>query len=563
MITSFFYIISRIGLIGLFVITFLISLHGFAVSEIKLGTTFILLILSSLGILIAIFIQKLSKVNMLTSIFLILPVSSLAILWGIESNLGNILNSYGFGDLLNNLFSDVLVVYYYFILPFLIIFGHWNIRWVDGVKSEKKVPEVLVAAFQTVLYALPAILVASTLFGIDLTAILTTSGILVAILGLALQPNLSNILSGVFVSLERPFRPNEWITIDDKTGVVLDVNWRSTKIRTFENTEVVIPNELVAKSTLQNWSRPDKEMMSEGFHIFNTMHFHPKHDPKYISTLLQNALSKVTPIDGRQALDLQWVKFIDVDEFGLKFAVAFDCTKRLLKSSQQNLVLTEIHQALSHAGISMSVGRLTSHLDQDVGLNALSDVFRQPTDFDPDIKDTLNPYNETVRNKALLRKVPIFTSLDEKELLSLAKDCSRKSIKASSTVCEEGSEGGSLFILVDGVVSVDKVGANSEGIHIAKLGVGDVFGEMSLMTGEPRSASVKALTNTVVLEIDKEIIRTLFGNNKDFYDNIAHVFAKRKLAMEDIEKSGVNPNEQMADLVTKFKKAMINFLGLK
>ena len=64
----------------------------------------------------------------------------------------------------------------------------------------------------------------------------------------------------------------------------------------------------------------------------------------------------------------------------------------------------------------MSVGRLTSHLDQDVGLNALSDVFRQPTDFDPDIKDTLNPYNETVRNKALLRKVPIFTSLDEKEL---------------------------------------------------------------------------------------------------------------------------------------------------
>ncbi len=208
MITSFFYIISRIGLIGLFVITFLISLHGFAVSEIKLGTTFILLILSSLGILIAIFIQKLSKVNMLTSIFLILPVSSLAILWGIESNLANILNSYGFGDLLNNLFSDILVGYYYFILPFLIIFGHWNIRWVDGVKSEKKVPEVLVAAFQTVLYALPAILVASTLFGIDLTAILTTSGILVAILGLALQPNLSNILSGVFVSLERPFRPN-------------------------------------------------------------------------------------------------------------------------------------------------------------------------------------------------------------------------------------------------------------------------------------------------------------------------------------------------------------------
>ena len=135
--------------------------------------------------------------------------------------------------------------------------------------------------------------------------------------------------------------------------------------------------------------------------------------------------------------------------------------------------------------------------------------------------------------------------------------------KASYLVSEEGQKGGNLFILVDGVVSVNKASTNGETIHIAKLGVGDVFGEMSLMTGEPRSSSVKALTSTVVLEIEKEIIKTLFESNKEFYNKIAHVFAKRKLTLGDIENSGVNVDEQMADMVAKFKTAVINFLGLK
>ena len=104
----------------------------------------------------------------------------------------------------------------------------------------------------------------------------------------------------------------------------------------------------------------------------------------------------------------------------------------------------------------MSVGRLTSHLDQDVGLNALSDVFRQPTDFDPDIKDTLNPYNEAVEIKHSLEGSD-FTSLDEKELLSLAKNFleNYQSIEYGLRRRQQAE----AFYTVDGVVSVDKVGA--------------------------------------------------------------------------------------------------------
>ena len=79
--------------------------------------------------------------------------------------------------------------------------------------------------------------------------------------------------------------------------------------------------------------------MSEGFHIFNKLYFHPSHDPENISKLLYNALKKAKPVDGREQLNLQWVRFIGANEFGLEFVVAFDCTKRILKNSNSSFFI--------------------------------------------------------------------------------------------------------------------------------------------------------------------------------------------------------------------------------
>ena len=301
-------------------------------------------------------------------------------MWELQEYSFRVFAVFNFSDNSELLIANILTCFTYFLPTLIIVFVHWHLRWVKGKRIEKKTPELLIAAFQTILFTLTALIVLTRVFAQDLTAIFATSGVLALIVGLAIQPNLKNIFSGIFVSLERPFQPNDWVTIDDKTGIVLDVTWRSTKIRTFENVEVTIPNELVAKSTLQNWSRPDQDLMSEGFHIFNTISFHPRHDPKYISELITKALCNVTPVDGRQTLGLKWVKFIEVDEYGLKFSVAFDCTNRLLKNSQQNVVLTEIHQVLKQAGISMSVGRLTTFFDEDMSLSALAADVAQKTD---------------------------------------------------------------------------------------------------------------------------------------------------------------------------------------
>ena len=558
--TSLFYFLSKVSLLIFFIGAFSLSL--FEISNLGTNLNQILIIASAIaGFVIVNLTYHLSKNQLKFFNIIFLPILSITIILLIQKNELEIINSVNYFDISNETINKILLSFVYFLPSFIIIHIHWNIRWFKGKKLDSKIPEVVITFFHILILIIPAMLLLSRVFSLDLTAILATSGVFVAVLGLAIQPNLNNIFSGLFVSLERPFQPNEWITIGDKTGVVLDVNWRSTKIRTFENVEITIPNAKVAQSIIQNFNRPDKVFMSEGFHIFNTLSFHPQHDPKYITSLLENALSKVVPVDGRKTLDLQWVKFIEVNEYGLKFAVAFDCTNRLLKNSQQNVVLTEIHQVLAHAGISMSAGRLTSFMEKDAGLSALNDIIRKKSDFDITLKDIINPYSESVKNKALLKKVPIFNCLNDEEQTSLSLECERRFYKAENLICKQGSLGESLFIIVDGVVSIDKSDGKGRSIHIAKLGVGDFFGEMSLMTGEPRTASISTLKNTVVLEINKKIIKTLFGNNKAFYDNVALVFAKRKLKMDELEKLEINSDEYLGNIFKKFKQAIYNFLS--
>ena len=81
------------------------------------------------------------------------------------------------------------------------------------------------------------------------------------------------------------------------------------------------------------------------------------------------------------------------------------------------------------------------------------------------------------------------------------------------------------------------------------------------MTGEPRTASIPTLKNTVFLEINKKIIKTLFGNNKAFYDNVAIVFAKRKLKMDELEKLEIYSDEYLGNIFKKFKQAIYNFFS--
>ena len=430
----------------------------------------------------------------------------------------------------------------------------------ERLNSHLKIPEIISLSVEVLLFLVPTLFVLSGVFEFELTSILATSGILAAIIGLAIQANLSNILSGVFVNIERPFSPDEYVSINDMSGKVIDVTWRSTRIRTVENTEITIPNELVASSVINNWSRTDKTNMNEGFRLFSSLSFNPKHDPQHISQLLLNALKKVKPIDGRDQLDFQWVKFSDVDEYGLKFLIGFDCTDLFMKISQQDAVMLEIHKTLQHAGIRMTVGKLYSQLDDDVGLDALQ-TSRISDDFEDQFSAEFNPYNEAIKNKVLLKKVPIFMSMNGEELELLAESCKRLHFNQGDSIIKQNDPGDSLYVIADGVVSVQLDLKNGDRKTVSRLGVGDFFGEMSLMTGEPRTAHIITESPTVVINVEKDVIKKIFTNNAHFFDTVSAILAKRKVDLENLKTSSEEDIKKVKNIAADLKKAIMNFLS--
>lgn len=110
--------------------------------------------------------------------------------------------------------------------------------------------------------------VLSNIWGLDLGNLLTALGVSSLVLGLALQEPLGNLFNGVFLLMANPFKKGDWIKIGDDIGKVSEISWRSVKIQTRSNEQIILPNNLLGKEKIKNLSRPSKihaEILKFGF----------------------------------------------------------------------------------------------------------------------------------------------------------------------------------------------------------------------------------------------------------------------------------------------------------
>ena len=559
---NFLFVISKLSIFVIFVLTLVaICSSFFEKSDITLAEI-AQYILSAVGFLL---ILKPVRVPRLTRIIIFLtlvPICTYAALDILNESLLRNIVALSNIDIKPDLYLRSIRIAYWYTPTFILMLILKN-EFIDrnDLDNVTKIPNIIYIVVQVFIFCVPTLLVLSQVFGFELTGILATSGLITAIVGFALQPNLSNIFSGIFVNIEQPFKPHDWITIGDQTGKVIDVSWRSTRLRSFQNTEITIPNETIAKSIVTNWDRPDKEQMSEGFHIFTTLSFHPHHDPAHIGELLFDALKKVRPVDGRPELDLQWVKFTGVDEFGLRFHIAFDCTSRMMKNSQENVVMLEIYKVMRHAGVNMTPGLLQNFLKPDVGLGALEQYTRSHKDFQSTLSDKGNIYNESIKNQVLLKQVPLFSNLDQDQIEIIAETSERLQFAKGQTIIKQGESDNRLFIIADGVVSIELNQADGSKTELGRLGVGEFFGEMALMTGEPRTADASALRSTLLLVVQKQTIKNIFSENNNFYNEMAKVLAERQVKLGEATLLPEEKSEEVNKLANKIGEAIIRFFS--
>lgn len=177
-------------------------------------------------------------------------------------------------------------ILWWLIPAYLLVVGVRRFIWTPlEEQTGRHVPHIIRNAVSILIYLLAFFGIVAFVFEQRLTSLLATSGVIAMIIGLAIQINISNIFSGIAINVERPFRVGDWVRIGAyKEGQVIDINWRSTRIRTRDDTVLCVPNSQASESPIENFSYPD-----DGYWMYFTIHLDPAEPPAKVKKILLDA----------------------------------------------------------------------------------------------------------------------------------------------------------------------------------------------------------------------------------------------------------------------------------
>ena len=428
--------------------------------------------------------------------------------------------------------------------------------------NERNFPSILRFLVITILLVMPCLLFLSKGYQVPLTAALATSGLITAIIGLALQGNLSNVVSGIFLNLEKPFEKNDWITVDGQLGQVKNISWRTTNLVSIDNMEIAIPNDKLAQATVINLARNDPNFSSGGFVTYDPIVVHPRHNPENIMALLKDALAKAVPADKRSFFGYTDVWFGGAKDGGLEFWIAYDCLDRALLFSQRSSIMISINHVLTKAGVTMSVGHILQTIKPDASLLAIQDYSQDQRTYDKLYAPAHNIYLESQKPEFWFRRVNLFKALNDEEFTLISSASDKRFFREGELIIKQGAQGSSMFLIAEGVVEVSLKNDSENEIIVGNLTIGEVFGEMSLLTGAPRVATAKAKRPVVLFEINKEIFSKILKNNDAVLESLSQILASRQLELANIEnslESAENTGDRQRGVLQAIKKSIIKF----
>jgi small-conductance mechanosensitive channel/CRP-like cAMP-binding protein len=379
------------------------------------------------------------------------------------------------------------------------------------------VQDTLVAAFGVV--AAMAIFQNSTLF--------TSSAIAAAILGFALQDTLGNAISGIAIQIEKPFRVGHWISVGGFEGLVTEVTWRATKIRTKAGNQVIVPNSTIAKDAINNYSEPTAPTRLEievGAAYQAT--------PGEVKAAILRAIDQAP---GVLKTPLPDALLVDFANSAIVYRARFWIDDFSRDNHAKDAVRTAIYYEFKRRGIEIPYPIQVEYSKEEA-----------PVDT-PERRD---------RFRQALAAVHVLAPLPPDAHRALAETVRESLFANGELVVREGEAGDSMFIVLTGEVAI-VVGPERREVAVTKAG--GYFGEMSLLTGDPRTATVLARGETTVLEISAAAFRAYVKSNPGVIDELAAAAVARRRELE--ESRGKTPAPAAAATVSLAQR-MRHFFGI-
>jgi small-conductance mechanosensitive channel/CRP-like cAMP-binding protein len=372
--------------------------------------------------------------------------------------------------------------------------------------------DVLVAAASIV-----AIFVLASRAGLNLSGLIATSAVLTAVIGLAFQDTLGNVVGGLALQLDNSIRVGDWVKVGDVNGRVTEIRWRYTAIETRNWETVIIPNSQIVKGQVMVLGRRVGQPLLWRRWVYFNVDF--RYEPSDVVDAVVKAL-RGEAIDNVAGDPPPNCVLIDLHESYCRYAVRYWLKDLAVDDPTDSVVRTRIYFALRRVGIPLSIPAHAIFMTSDT-------TERRAEKNREDI----------ARRLLALSRMELFADLSTEERTRLAQGLHVAPFTRGETITRQGAEAHWLYIISDGEAAVRvKVEGGIER-EVARLKAGDFFGEMSLLTGERRAATVVAITDVDCYRLDKAEFQKLLERRPELTEVVADVLAKRRLELSAVKEN--------------------------
>jgi small-conductance mechanosensitive channel/CRP-like cAMP-binding protein len=353
----------------------------------------------------------------------------------------------------------------------------------------------------TIIVTITALFVALGVFyQVTVPSLLASSGLIAIVIGLALQDTLGNIFAGLGLQTGKAYRVGDWLIIDGKHAEVVEIHWRSTRLRNNDAVTFDIPNNQLAKATIVNLYQPTR------VHAMRVSLTVPYAVPP--NTVKQALLKAASGATGVLTEPQPYAFLMNFGDSGINYELKFWLDDGTRYPQIIDGLRTNIWYELSR---------------QDI-------AFAFPVRI-VEMKTRAETAQEATDATSLLLRQPLFSGMQAGELQVLGKSAIHLRFGKGEKIIEQGKPGKSMYILADGSAEV-RVEHDGEPVRVGRLEQGDCFGEISLLTGEPRTATVIAESDCEVVKIEKSAMRTLLLQQPRLAETLSETLAERRSVSE-------------------------------
>ena len=370
---------------------------------------------------------------------------------------------------------------------------------------------------------------------IDIVGLVTTSAVLTAVLGLAAQDPLKDLIGGLSLQLEQVIQEGDWVEIEGQIGRVHSISWRDTELNSLLGTRLILPHANTNSKNIKNFTCNGTHAirMTVGLD-YNTSPHIAKTIMKRISDNHPLVLDKPTSIVRissfeESSINYEWINWLS----------DFSQSRKL-----RGDLLEQLWYALQREGFSFPFSVRDIRLTKAISKQQSSQA------------DTDNLVETAFQ---LLRNNNLFSTLSNSQISKLINLSSLCSYGPGEIIAIEKESGDSLFMLIDGRVSITKGDITAGGTAIAQLRSGDICGEMTVFTDSPRSATIRSNSKSDILEIHRHAIAELIEEEPILLERFSQLISDRQARLDNLEAQSISTSRR--DVIGHMKEIFEKFLS--